>query len=101
MINRRRFIHVSTAATLATLAAQVRGDDALPALPTDNAQAQALSYTENVSSNPPQGYPSGSGQSCRSCLHYKDLDGTWGTCALFPAHRVRAAGWCSAWVKQP
>jgi hypothetical protein len=101
MMNRRHFIHVSAAATVAGLAGQARADDALPALPTGNAQAQALSYTEDASSNPPEGYPSGSGQDCSNCLHYKDLDGTWGTCALFPGHRVRSAGWCSAWVKQP
>lgn len=101
MINRRHFIHLSSAATVAALAGSTRAEDALPPLPADNAQAQALSYVEDVASNPPSGYPAGSGQDCTNCLHYKDLDGTWGTCALFPAHRVRGAGWCSAWVKQP
>lgn len=94
MINRRQFVQVGATLTVASLAGQARGGEALPALPLDNPQAQALRYTEDASTAAP------AGQDCSNCLHYKDIDGTWGSCALFPSHRVRGAGWCSAWVKQ-
>jgi len=100
MVNRRSFIQLGTAATAATMAAQTHGAEALEPLPTDNPQAVALKYVEDVSANPPESYPAGSGQDCTNCLHYKVLDDTWGSCALFPTYKVRGAGWCAGWVKQ-
>lgn len=100
MINRRHFIQVSSAAAAATLAHQARGAEPLEPLPTDNPQAQALKYVEDVSANPPAEFPEGSEQDCANCLHYNAVDGSWGSCALFPGFKVRAQGWCSAWVKQ-
>jgi hypothetical protein len=96
IMNRRQFVQIGATLTVASVAVRARASEALPALPTDNAQAQALKYTEDAA-----GSDAPAGQDCTNCLHYKDLDGTWGTCALFPSHRVRGAGWCSAWVKQP
>lgn len=101
MVNRRRFVQLGSAATAAALAHQARGAEPLPPLPVDNPQAVALKYVEDVSGTAPDGYPAGSGQDCANCLHYKTVDEAWGTCALFPAHKVRAAGWCVGWVKQP
>jgi hypothetical protein len=101
MINRRTFVQLSSAAAAATLSYQARGAEPLQPLPPDNPQAVALKYVEDVSANPPDGYPAGSGQDCTNCLHYKAVDDTSGSCALFPGFKVQAAGWCSAWVKQP
>lgn len=101
MINRRTFVRIGTAATAATLTFNVRGEEALQPLPTDNPQAVALNYAEDVTTSPPSGYPEGSGNNCANCMHYKALDDTWGSCALFPTFKVTAEGWCSAWVKQP
>lgn len=100
MINRRSFVHLSSAAAAAAFAGQARSAEALKPLPMDNPQAQAFKYVEDVSANPPAGFPEGSGQNCANCLHYKSVDDTWGSCALFPGFKVTAAGWCSAWVKQ-
>jgi hypothetical protein len=100
MINRRTFVQLSSAAAAATLTYQANGAEALKPLPTDNPQAIALKYTEDVATNAPAGYPEGSAQDCANCLHYKSVDDTWGSCALFPGFKVKAAGWCSGWVKQ-
>lgn len=101
MINRRVFVRLSSAAGLAAVAGNLRAQEALQALPTDNPQAVALKYVEDVSSSAPDGYPAGSGNNCANCMHYKSLDADWGTCALFPTFKVKGAGWCSAWVAQP
>ena len=101
MINRRTFVQLSSVAAAAALSHQARGGEALQRLPPENPQAQALKYVEDVASNPPQGYPAGSGQDCANCLHYKAVDDEWGSCAIFPGFKVRGPGWCSAWVKQP
>lgn len=100
MVNRRRFVQIGSAAAAASLSPQLRAADPLPVLPSDNPQAVALKYVADVSANPPDGYPAGSAQDCANCLHYKGIDDTFGTCALFPGHRVHAAGWCVGWVKQ-
>ncbi len=100
MINRRHFVQIGSAAAVATLTHQARAAEPLKPLPTDNAQAQALRYTEDVSASPPEGYPQGSDQSCANCLHFTALDNQWGSCALFPGFKVRAGGWCAGWVKK-
>lgn len=100
MINRRRFVQMSSVATAATFAHQTSAAEPLKPLPLDNPQAKALKYVEDVSANPPQGYTAGSGQACHNCLHYKSLDDTTGSCALFPGFKVESAGWCAGWVKQ-
>lgn len=100
MINRRIFIRLSSAAGAAALTHQAWGAEPLKELPLDNPQAQALKYTEDVSASKPEGYPQGSDQTCLNCLHYKSVDDTWGSCALFPGFKVKAAGWCAGWVKQ-
>ncbi len=100
MVNRRSFIQLTTVATAATFTSQTSGAEALEPLPEDNPQAVALKYVEDVSASAPEGYPAGSGQDCANCLHYESLDDTWGSCALFPGYKVRAAGWCVGWVKQ-
>lgn len=100
MINRRSFVQLSSVAAAAALTGQARAAEALKPLPVDNPQAQALKYVEDVSSNPPEGFPAGSGQNCANCLHYKGVDDSWGSCALFPGFKVRAEGWCAVWVKQ-
>ena len=95
MINRRTFVQLSSVATAATLTGRAWAAEPLAPLPPDNPQAQALKYTEDATGTAP------AGQNCANCLHYKSLDDTWGSCALFPTFKVKAAGWCSAWVKQP
>lgn len=100
MINRRTFVQLSSVAAAAAFAHQARGGEALERLPPENPQAQALKYVEDVEANPPQGFPAGSGQHCANCLHYGTVDDQWGSCAIFPGFKVRAEGWCSAWVKQ-
>lgn len=100
MVNRRTFVRLSSAAAAATFAHQARSAEPLEALPADNPQAQALKYTGDVSASPSAGYPQGSGQQCTNCLHFTALGGDWGSCALFPGFKVRAAGWCAGWVKK-
>src|SRR5690606_4820169 len=97
MINRRTFVQLGSAAAAAALTLRARGAEPLAPLPTDNPQAQALKYVEDVVASPPAGYPAGSGQNCANCLHYKAVDDAWGSCAIFPGFKVRAEGWCSAW----
>ncbi|MEQ8860085.1 MAG: high-potential iron-sulfur protein [Pseudomonadales bacterium] len=99
MINRRRFVQISSVAAAASLTHRAQGAEPLPDLPADNPQAIALRYVADVSANPPEGYPAGSGQDCTNCIHYKGLDDTFGSCALFPTYKVHAAGWCAGWVK--
>lgn len=100
MVNRRHFVQLGTAAAAVTLTGRAGGAAPLEPLPADNPQAIALNYVEDVAANPPDGFPAGSGQDCSNCLHYKSLDDTWGSCALFPTFKVRGAGWCAGWVKQ-
>jgi hypothetical protein len=100
MINRRLFICTSAVAGAAAMTRQAWAAEPLQELPTDNPQAQALKYTEDVEANAPEGYPEGSDQNCANCLHYKSVDDSWGSCALFPGFKVHADGWCSVWVKQ-
>lgn len=100
MINRRTFVQLGSAAAAATFTGRIGAQESLERLPPENPQAQALKYVEDVEANPPETYPAGSGQNCANCLHYQAVDDEWGSCAIFPGYRVRAAGWCSAWVKQ-
>lgn len=98
MFNRRSFIQLGSIAAAAGFAHQTRGAEALKPLPVDNPQAMALKYVEDVAADAPAGAEAG--QDCANCLHYKALDDTWGSCALFPTYKVRAAGWCAGWVSQ-
>ncbi len=70
-----------------------------PKLDPRSSQAQALSYVHDASKasdNP--AYQDGA--NCANCLQWKGGDSTWGACQLFPQHRVKRTGWCSAWAKQ-
>ncbi len=100
MINRRHFVQLTSAAAAAALTHQAKAAEPLKPLPTDNPQAQALKYTEDVSANPPAGYPQGSGDRCSNCMHYTAVDDSSGSCAIFPGYSVKSSGWCSAWVKK-
>lgn len=98
MLNRRRFVTLSSAAAAAALARRPAHAQALQPLPAGNDLAQRFDYVENVSRNAPEGRESG--QSCANCLHYDPVDDRWGSCAIFPGFKVRGAGWCSAWAKK-
>lgn len=92
MVNRRVFVRIGSAAGLAACVGRVQAGEALTELPTDNPQAVALKYVEDAAGSAPEG------QTCTGCMHYQTLDDTWGSCALFPTFKVRAAGWCAGWV---
>jgi hypothetical protein len=100
MVNRRNFVRLGSAATAITLTGRAGAAEPLQRLPTDNPQAVALNYVEDVEATPPDAFPADSGQNCANCLHFKSLDDSWGSCALFPTFKVTAAGLCVGWVKQ-
>lgn len=96
--SRRRFL---MQAALAAGAAPMLGlaardaHAALAKLPVTNAQAKALSYTEDAKTVKHPLYKAAS--TCSNCQLF-----TAGTnaCAIFPGFAVAPAGWCSAWAKK-
>lgn len=72
---------------------------ALPRLPLDNPQAQALAYSENAANvKHPLLKP---GSHCANCNFYKGAPGqAYGPCLMFPQNSVASKGWCSAWAKK-
>lgn len=104
--SRRRFLTIAlvTAATapiaLRAASAEAAAPAALPKLPTTDAAAKALAYTENAAAVKHAAFKAGS--SCATCNFFKGAKGQpYGPCTLFPKNTVSAKGWCSAWAKKP
>ncbi|MGO4549571.1 high-potential iron-sulfur protein [Lysobacter sp. 2RAF19] len=104
--SRRRFLaRAVTATAIATLALDATSAPAAPAaaklpkLPPDNAQAKALSYTEDATKVKHPSFKAGS--RCDNCNFFKGAKGdASGPCQIFPQFSVSSQGWCSAWAKK-
>jgi hypothetical protein len=94
---RRRFlVHAAVAASAMPLLAKLASQPALaalPPLPTSNAQAKALSYTEDATTVKNPMFKAGS--DCANCQFFT---ADTGACAIFPGFAVAAKGWCSGWA---
>ncbi len=62
----------------------------------DESAAEALHYKHDVADVDHPDYEEG--QVCANCQLYTDPNGEWGPCAAFAGRKVRASGWCTAWV---
>ena len=93
---RRRFlIQAAIAAPVLGALATSQAHAAPTKLPVTNAQAKALSYTDNASTVKHPSFKAGS--KCSSCQFFTAANGT---CSIFPGFTVAAQGWCSAWAKK-
>lgn len=93
-INRRKFIAMSTTATLlpasALLSCRWAIASDLPLVDETSDQAVALKYVAESATD---------GQTCANCSLYQGTaDSESAACALFPGNSVAAGAWCSAWV---
>ena len=97
--SRRRFlVHVAVAASTAPVLRRLTTQEAqaaLTRLPTTNAQAKALNYSEDASKVKHAMYKPGS--TCANCQFF--TPGT-GACTIFQGFSVAPAGWCTAWAKK-
>lgn len=96
-IERRKFLHRAAVTVavgpLAVVTVNPARADAHDRVDPDGPQAKALSYVHQSPS---------ADTVCANCgLYTGAADSDWGPCAIFPGKQVAAAGWCSAWVKQP
>ena len=94
---RRKFLRRAAAAIvagpLAHTAVQPALADAHERVDPDGPQAKALSYVHQSTN---------ADTVCANCGLYSGVaEAAWGPCAIFPGKQVAAAGWCSAWVRQP
>ena len=97
-VSRRRFLtQAAVAATTLPLLARLGTANASPLtkLPPGNAQAKALTYTEDASKTTNAAHKAGS--VCSNCQFFT---ATTGACALFAGFSVEPKGWCSAWAKK-
>jgi len=74
----------------------------LPHLTTQDPQAQALHYTEDVSKIDASKNPSHSaGAKCANCKLYQgSANAPFGPCQLYPGKAVSANGWCMGYQKR-
>ena len=104
--SRRDFlVSVSTmvgAAAFAAALTPVADAKALPHLTTQDPQAQALHYTENVSKIDAQKDPTHTaGAKCANCKLYQgSSDEPFGPCQLYPGKAVSAKGWCMGYQQK-
>ena len=96
-MKRRVFLQRSAAfavsVPLVALTARPARADAHDRVDPGEAQAKALSYAHQAPD---------AAMICANCGLYNGAKGDeWGPCAIFPGRQVAAAGWRSAWVKQP
>lgn len=103
--SRRRFLTIAMVAAatapiaLRMAAATAASPAALPKLPTTDAAAKALAYSENATAVKHAAFKAAS--NCANCNFYKGAKGqALGPCTLFPKNTVAAKGWCSAWAKK-
>ncbi len=78
-----------------------RADESLKALDSTNAQATALGYVEDASSNkeiPEKSRCSNCALMLQAGLKAEGKEGDWGKCALFPTNVVSVNGWCKSWA---
>ena len=97
-VSRRHFLtQAAIAATALPLLGALGSANAAPLskLPVTNAQAKALSYTEDASKTTNAAHKAGS--NCANCQFFTAATGA---CALFAGFSVAPAGWCSAWAKK-
>ncbi len=69
----------------------------LPLVTPDDPTAKALKYVSDASKS------SGAmpGSKCANCAFYQGATGSaQGDCPLFAGKAVRAAGWCSSWIRK-
>jgi len=64
-----------------------------------SSQAQSLSYVHEASRVDASAQPRyEEGQQCSNCSLYQGGDQPWGGCPLFAGKRVKATGWCNAYI---
>jgi hypothetical protein len=66
---------------------------ALPLISEQDPAARAVHYVEDAS----RAKNAAAGADCSNCSLYGATGSAQGTCTLFPAKLVKAAGWCSSW----
>ena len=101
--SRRDFlVSVSTvlgAAAFAGALTPVADAKALPHLTGQDPQAQALHYTEDVSTSKDPTHTAGA--KCDNCKLYQGNSGEpFGPCQLYPGKAVSASGWCMGYQKK-
>ena len=101
--SRRDFIvSVSTvlgAAAFAGGLTSVADAKSLPHLTTQDPQAQALHYTEDVSTSKDPTHTAGA--KCGNCKLYQGTaDEPFGPCQLYPGKAVSTNGWCMGYQKK-
>jgi len=95
-ITRRKLLGATATAVVSIpllgLVSRSAGAADAPRLDPNDAQAKALSYTEQSPK---------ADSMCANCQLYSGAaDADWGPCAIFPGKQVSHTGWCSAWVKR-
>lgn len=100
--SRRGFlVKLSTlgAATFAGALTPVADAKALPHLTTQDPQAQALHYTEDVSTSKDPTHTAGA--KCGNCKLYQgNPSEPFGPCQLYPGKAVSSNGWCMGYQKK-
>lgn len=103
MTSRRHFIRIAAVSGAALVATRHAAAQApLPMLDEKDPQAVALGYVADATKVNKAKFPKyAPDQTCANCTLYqgKPTDAA-APCPLFPAKRVAAKGWCSAWVKR-
>jgi hypothetical protein len=64
-----------------------------PFLSEQDQEARKVHYVEDAS----RAKEAQSGASCSNCSIYSAVNDAKGSCTLFKAKLVKAAGWCNAW----
>jgi hypothetical protein len=101
-LNRRQLVKlgVGAAAGLVIASSDAAGEEALS---ESDPTASALGYAEEASAVDSGKWtkkagPGGDEQMCSNCSLYQPIDDEWGGCSIFPAKKVKGAGWCNAWI---
>ena len=96
-----RIAVATVAGTVATVTPAAEDDASSHRVDPADANAVALGYVEDATRVDASRFKSyRPGQSCASCSQIQGAAGAeWRPCLLFPDKLVKAAGWCSAYVR--
>ena len=96
-----RIAVTTVAGTVASVAAAAEHDASAQRVDPADATAVALGYVEDATRVDASRFKTyRPGQSCANCTQIQGAAGAeWRPCLLFPDKLVKAAGWCSAYVR--
>lgn len=100
-LNRRTFVIQSVLGTAALATGHLAQAAAPAKVLESDPQAKSLGYKEDATKVDKAKFPKYmAGENCAKCQLYSGKSGDSGPCAVFGGKTVKAAGWCSAYVKK-